>query len=344
MEDSKIVAVTITDTHLSESNLEVNRSIFNQVIEFCEDNQIEYIIHDGDVFHSRKSQPQIILTAFEEILDQINDAGLHMFCVTGNHDKTDYRSEKSFLSSFKHHPGLSLIETYGTTEIGAAKLAFLSYFDDDIYIDNLKQLIEIINEPNECILFTHIGVNGARMNNGVAIESGVKASMFKVFKTVKVGHYHDPQSFANIEYFGAGMQHDFGERPNKGLHVLRDDGSLELVELQSPKYLKYEVDVNSLTQKDLDDLREEKQQTDDFLRIILVGEEKDLKSYNIQALKQVGVDVQIKMPEIEITELQTRIEPFTTETLKEQFVAFCDQNQLDLQQGMSYFDKIQSYV
>jgi exonuclease SbcD len=342
----KPIAVVLTDTHMSEDNLETNNSIYNQTIEFCVDNGLKYIFHLGDTFHSRKSQPQSILMAYERLLDKVHSAGLKVYSLIGNHDKTDYNSSDSFLSSFKHHPALHLVQTAQLIKFDEVNIAFASFFNDAIYKQHLDNIVKSANEnpQEEWMLLTHIGVSGARMNNGVAIESEVKVKQFERFKTVKIGHYHDKQSFANIEYIGASFQHDFGEGTVKGLQVLFSDFSTELIELDFPKYLKYEVEVSTLTQKDLDDLRQEKESGCDFIRVVLVGEEREVKAYNIQALKQVGVDVQMKIPDIELKELKTRIEPFTAQSLLEQFQLFCVENELDQTQGMFYFNKIAQNV
>lgn len=343
----KPIAVLLKDTHLQESNIQTNRSVYKQTIDFCVDNGIKKIIHIGDVFNSRKSQPQIILTAFEEILDEIQENGLEMISIVGNHDKTDYDAKESFLSPFKHHPAFELIEIGGVLRVENTLCAFLSYFSDAIYIEHLENVVFQLNElygDEKCSLFTHIGVNGAVMNNGTKIESGIKTSMFKRFERVNIGHYHDGQSWGNIHYLGASIQHNYGERTTKGFDVLYDNHTTELITLEFPMYKKYEVDVNELTQQDLDDLKAEKEETNDFIKIVLVGEEKDVKAYNIQKLKQVGVEVALKMPEIEISELQTRIEPFTITTLQDQFNEFCDENKLDKEQGLKYFQKIAQNV
>ena len=347
MEDRKRpIGVILTDLHLSEDNINTVKSIITQAIEFCVDNQIKTIFNGGDILHSRKSQSQLMLTTLEGFLDEIHSAGLQMISIVGNHDRTDYDSEKSFISPFKHHPALTLVETARLMVVEGVNIALASFFSDEIYKQHLDQIVKAANEApqEEWMLVTHIGVSGARMNNGVAIESEIKVKMFERFKTVKVGHYHDKQSFANIEYIGASLQHNFGEGATKGLQVLFSDFSTELIELDFPKYLKYEVDVSTLTQKDLDDLKQEKESGCDFIRVVLVGEEREVKAYNIQALKQVGVDVQMKIPDIELKELKTRIEPFTAQSLLEQFQLFCTENKLDQVQGMSYFNKIAQNV
>lgn len=338
----KPIAALLTDLHLSDSNWETIVDVFSQTTSFCEDNQIKTIICIGDVFHSRKAQTQFLLTVFERILDDLQQKQLKMISIVGNHDKTDYRSKDSFLSPFKHHPALTLIEESHSMYIDTLSVDFLSYFDDDVYLEYLK---ELHSQAKDRILFTHIGVSGARMNNSTIIESPITPKAFSQYKAVYVGHYHDSQHVGkNIHYIGATIQHNYGESSSKGVQVLYDDGSIELFELDFPKYITYQVAVKDLTNKDLEDLKQEKLSGNDFIRIQLLGEEKDLKSYDIQGLKQIGVDVQMKMEEIAIRELEVRIEPFDPTTLKEQFAAFCKENELDLAQGMEYFKTIEQNV
>lgn len=331
--DKIAIGVILTDLHLAEGNLNTVVSIYEQAKQFCIDNGIKTIFNGGDVFTSRKSQSQLILTTFERVLDDLHQSDIKMVSIVGNHDKTDYRSKDSFLSPFKHHPALTLIEECSSLNYDGLQIDCLSYFDEDLYLEYLPQL----NPNKDAILFTHIGISGARMNNGTAIESSVTPRALSKYKSVLVGHYHDAQEFDNVNYIGASMQHNYGEGLTKGLQVLYNDGSVELFELDSPKYITYAVAVKDLTNKDLKDLEEEKKGSDNFIRIQLLGDEKDLKSFNIQSLKQVGVDVQIKKSDIEITELQNRIEPFTAETLMSQFLTFCEEGGLDVEQGLEYF-------
>ena len=337
------IAVVLTDTHLSENNIDTNISIYNQVAKYCADNDIRCIFHCGDVFNSRKSQSQKVLLAFEQILNDLNEKDLLMITVTGNHDKTDYDSEQSFLVPFSYHPSMRLVKSFDTITIQDLNISFLSYFSEQIYIEKLKQLKDTLkqkNIKNNSILFTHIGINGAVMNNGTKIESAIKTSMFKCFDAVYVGHYHDGHKFSNITYIGASIQHNFGERLHKGFQVLYNDGSLELIELQYPQYIKHTLDVEKLTQNDLDELKQFKTQSQDFIRVILVGTEQQLKTYNLHQLKQVGVDIQLKIPDIEVEDIQHNIKPFTVDSLRKQFEQFCQNKQLDYQQGVNYFNKI----
>lgn len=340
------VAVIITDTHLKEDNIESNISIFDQVINFCLDNQIKNILHGGDIFHSRKSQSQLMLITFNKILDKIHQNGLHLISIVGNHDKTDYDQEHSFLSPYIHHPGLTLIEN-GWIENGEhldlnedCSLSFLSYFSEEIYLENLKKITSQLDKNKRNFLLTHIGVNGAVMNNGTKIESSVKTSHFNDFEKVYIGHYHDGQSWKNIHYIGASLQHNYGERAKKGMQIMYNDGSVEFVELYFPRYIKHTINIKELTQKEIDELEEIRSVSEDHIKIVLVGEKKDLNEFNIQSLKQVGVEVELKQQDIEVEELNQRVEPFTAQTLKEQFKTFCEKNNLNFERGLKYFNQV----
>lgn len=335
------IGAVLTDLHLSEDSIATVDSIFDQTIEFCADNSLKYIFFGGDLFHSRKAQTQLLLTTFENILDRINAQQLELICIVGNHDKTDYDAKESFLSAYKHHPALQLIEEeLLTTDWNGLNIAFLSYYSEEIYIERLKNLTAKIKKEDEVILLTHIGVEGAVMNSGFPVESEIKGPMFKKFKKVYVGHYHDEQEFGNVHYIGSSRQHDFGETPNKGMKVLYNDGSMEHMDLAFPKYTTYQIAVKDLTNKDLEDLKELKENTEDFIRVQLLGEEKDLKAYNVQALKALGIKVDLKQEDINIAELQTRIEPFNPDTLVQQFKSFCEENKLNEEVGMEYFKNI----
>lgn len=343
---NRIAGIILTDTHLKEDNIQSNLDVYDQAIEFCLDNQIKTIFHGGDIFHSRKSQSQLILNTFNQILDKIHNNGLHMISIVGNHDKTDYDSKDSFLSPFIHHPGLTLIEsgvTYNGEQLNMnedCSMSFLSYFSEEIYLEHLNSLVEQLDSNKNNFLLTHIGVNGAVMNNGTKIESTIKTSHFKPFKDVYIGHYHDGQSWSNIHYIGASLQHNYGERTKKGFQILYSDGSIEFMPLYFPQYVKYNIDVTELTQKEIDEIKEIKEASSDHIKIVLIGEKKDLNDFNIQALKQAGVEVELKQKEIEVEELNQRIEPFTSQTLSDQFKIFCEKNSLDLQRGLVYFNKI----
>lgn len=350
----KPIAVVITDTHLSDSTIELNKSIYRQAAELCLKLGLTDLEHAGDVFQSRKSQSQAVLTAYQEILDDLAHQGINLNQVVGNHDKTDYNSVDSFLDPFQHHPAMSLRRTYDTRFTqnpenpnvnhfkakcfeGTIGIHYASFFNDQQYIEMIQSHMGF---GDKNILLTHIGCTGAVMNNGTKIETSITSNLFSKYDLVLNGHYHDPQQFDHVEYIGAAMQHNFGEGTQKGATVIYDDLSTELVPFIFPQYLKYEVDVKSMTTKDIDDLKKEKQNSQDHIRVILKGAEKDLKAFNSNSLREIGINVQLEQEKIDIVELETRCEAFDNKTLTEEFEVFCKKNKLNHKEGLKYFNQI----
>lgn len=334
----KIAGVLLTDTHLKESNIDINIKVFKQAIEFCLENKLAKIWHLGDIFNSRKAQPLDVLDAFEQILDLLDEVGIQMITIPGNHDKTSYDSEKSFLNPFRHHPALELITGFEERMLTKdVTVSLIPYFSDQIYKEQLE-LSEKSETKNKRILFTHIGVNGAVMNNGIAVD-GILKDLFDVYEKVYIGHYHDKQIFDKINYIGGSIQHNFGEDSEKGLTILYDDLSFETKVLIYPKYHKIETDVSKLSLKDIEEIRKEVEESGDMIRIVLTGSDAEIKSFNKQSLLAVGVAVATKVEEINRQEIDERVEPFTQGTLVEEFEKFTIKNKLDLETGKKYLMK-----
>jgi exonuclease SbcD len=340
------IAVILADTHLKEDNIEVNKSIYRQATQIAQDLGLSCIDHAGDIFNSRKAQSQLVLTTFKEILDELWNNGIQLNSCVGNHDKTDYSAVESFLDPFTEHPAINLFPIDGNRKIQDIFIHYLSYFSDDTYKyyyeekceDGFKKFSKYKN-----ILITHIGISGAVMNNGTVIESdSINPCLFEPFDLTLVGHYHDAQVLAGgrIKYIGASIQHNFGELTGKGLTVLYDDLTTEIVPLKYPQYIKYEVAPKDITKKDIEELQKERQESGDNIRLVLTGTDAELKSFNKQILIEAGLSVQHKTDEIQKEELEQRVEAFDMKSLKEEFESFCEKNKLDLHTGMKYFEKI----
>lgn len=340
----KAIALILADTHLCETNIPVVQSIFVQAREIAQELGLNQIEHAGDIFHSRKGQLQINLTAFKEILDDYYNWGFKINQVIGNHDKTEYSIKESFIDPYEHHPALNMYRISGgrplTKEIF---LTYMSYFSDEIYIKYLQETIEQGGSLEKNVLLTHIGVSGAVMNNGTVIESQtIVPSLFSHWDLTLIGHYHDAQMLAEgrIKYIGAGLQHNFGELTGKGVTILYDDLSTEIRELKYPQFLNFEVNPTEITAKDINDLKEEKMNSGDNIKVILMGTEAEVKSFNKTDLRNAGITVEMKQNKIDKSEIESQLEAFDTKSLQEEFNYFCEKNKLDKETGLKYFNKI----
>lgn len=331
----------ITDTHLKKQNLSENIEVFSNALTWCLENNHKALYHMGDVFDSRKTQSELMLTTFANILDMFDSAKVTLVVIPGNHDKTDYTSTSSFLHPFQHHPALVLVEDYYQFDIDSeVRLHFIPFFANDQYNERLEQVEEKLGSGTN-ILLTHIGVSGAVMNNGIKVE-GIALSSFKHFDKVLVGHYHDKQQLqkGKIEYVGAALQHNFGETTEgKGLVELHNDFTTTIHPLDTKVYETIEIDVDKLTIEYIEEIKSLKQEGKDEIRVVLIGSEEKIKSFNKMDLEREGIAVQLKPTKIEREVIQERVEPFNEQTLYEEFDIFCEKNKLDKEKGKQYLDK-----
>jgi len=337
----KPLIAIITDTHLSESNIDLNIDIFRQARRYCLENNLTYLFHGGDIFHSRKSQSLSVLNTFLKILDEFTEDGIILVAIPGNHDKTDYQSTASFLDPFKNHPNFKLHKTPTFIYLNEIPILLFPFFSDEEYLKYFSDLSHEKVSLKDCLVLTHIGFSGAVMNNGVSVKS-ISPSLFSKFKKVLVGHYHDYQEVGeNIVYIGSAYQHNYGESwEDKGLTAIEENGNLKLIPLNFPKYINLEVDIDKLTPIEIREIVLEKENSIDNLRVTLMGSEEKLKSFSKKELVEGGISIQVKPTKISIEEVSSNIEPFTHSTLIEHFKEFCKKNKLEnIDKGLNYLEK-----
>lgn len=105
------IAIISTDKHLQEANALELLDIAEQEIALAQEQGVDTVIWLGDIFDSRLSQRQELLTCLTEMIELYHEHGITLLCIPGNHDKTDYESDESFLTAYKYHPGFNLYET-----------------------------------------------------------------------------------------------------------------------------------------------------------------------------------------------------------------------------------------
>lgn len=237
------IAIWITDCHLEDKTIDVNLSVYEQVLNLCVQHQVP-LINGGDVFTSRRGQSEQVLTTFSKILSSFSEAEVKFFCLSGNHDKSSLVSPDSFLNPFSGWHCFHLYREYDYSdykEVGI-RFHFIPYFDEKLsYRQYLDQAIKNIRFDFKNILFTHIAISGVSNNDGSKIQNEIEAGLFKHFHKVLVGHYHERQIFSNnIIYTGSAYQANFGENDQKGCTVIYSDGSTEFIQLDFPRYITIE--------------------------------------------------------------------------------------------------------
>ncbi len=237
----KPIAVWLTDTHLKEDTIQINKYIYDQVLQICIDSEIPGIIHGGDIFDNRRrGQPESVLVAFAEILQKFESLGINFIAIPGNHDKQNLLGYDSTLNAFEGWNRFFLYKDYSSIDFsqGKVRFHFIPYFDEKLFYSNpLQKAVDNIRFDYTNILFTHIAVSGVTNNDGTKVTSDITVDRFKHFHQVLVGHYHNRQSFGNVLYTGSAYQANFGEDKDKGCTVIYDDGTLKFLKLDFPKYI-----------------------------------------------------------------------------------------------------------
>ena len=333
-------AILFTDLHLKDDNIEENIIFYNYIKSLYEDMDLRpKIINLGDSIDNKNKQSQLIINKIKQLNDIIYHPTYRYFesvILTGNHDKTIYDNDESFLSPLKIN---RVIEKYDYILTQNVKYHFLSYFSSSKYIEELNKIEIEQNKKN--ILFTHTDLHGAKANNNHEMESDIKINLFDKFDLVFSGHYHDPSSYNNkFHYIGAGFQHNFGENIKKGVTILYDDFSTELLPPPSSIkiYITQKINIKNVNDSKTINLLKEIGQNS-HLRVIIEGESNELKSTNIQNIKEISTNTQFEYTDKIINDNGGKIiESFTEEDILTEFKKFCKEKDLDVDEGMKIFN------
>ncbi len=301
----KPIAIHFTDLHLSDDTAESCADIMRQLVELALSLGVTIIFNGGDTFNTRKSQSLTSLLAFQDFLDYFEENGLKMVSIDGNHDKLDYKSSFSYMDVYVNHKCFHLVKEQsrlGFKEFNSVNISMLSFFSDDnqctsnkIFVDHLNAISKkVVKSDRKEILITHHGINGAKSNSGLSIESDISSKLFDKFDTVLVGHYHDGNDLTKkIKYTGSCRQAWFDENKEKGFTIIYDDGSTEFRKAVFKEYTELRVVLTDNYVEKVSAAVKKLNTTykDDFKRINLVGDRAAIKSIDISRIKSSGIDV-----------------------------------------------------
>lgn len=336
--------IVSTDWHLKPSNLEEIYKLQEQEVQEANKLGITSHVWLGDIFDSRISQREETLRTFTKIIELYNTFGHKVYCVPGNHDKSNYDSETSFLDSFKYHPNFVLIDQLDFYQINGINCYFLPFFSNEIWLDEISNQQE--QDHKNHILFTHIAFQGSRNNDGSLVESTIKPSMFENWGMVYSGHYHDFQELTeNVIHLGSLTQNNFGEDENKGFWVIYDDLSYDLIPSQGKSYKKLTIDLQTITSKQADKLIKsfKKENEDAFIRVEFKGNQDELKAIDKKVYQELGIDVKLKATEVEdnSNEVETsEVKALTNSDIIKKFKDFCNQNEYDYREGLTILEQV----
>jgi len=301
----------LSDLHLGKRLkefplLEEQEHFIKQVIDYCEkrqatEEQVDFVIIAGDIF-DKGVPPVDALALFEDFLVALENLGITVFALGGNHDSAE---RLAYLKGFLARHNIHLVTQYdGTLEAiplvkGDEKVNFymLPYIKPadvrrflpeaeraaiNSYHEAVKTAVSKanLNKEEVNILVAHQFITGSERCDSEEVSVGgldnVGAEVLEDFDYVALGHIHGPQNIKNhpnMRYCGTPLKYSFSEcKQEKSITILDiADGQVKV----STEPFKILRDLHMLTGKfaELMDSSMIKKYGDAYVHLTLTDEE-----------------------------------------------------------------------
>ena len=239
----------ITDTHCGCRNCHklINEyfiKFYNEILfPYIEDNKIDAIVHLGDVFDSRQFINISILNQWNsQIFTRLNNYNIPMYIIVGNHDcyynKCNYpNSVVELLSKYKNFH--IIYDKPEVLDFDAKSLLVPWSYNDELFS-------KIIEESDATYCFGHFDIIGFDVIPGYTnTTKGFNIPLFKKFKQVFSGHYHNSWAKNNIKYLGTPYQITWNDYNNEKGFYLYDTKTNELEFNKNPFTLFEQICYNN---------------------------------------------------------------------------------------------------
>ena len=235
-----LVICHLADTHIR--NLKFHdeyRIVFKQVYKKLLSQKPDYIVHCGDLAHTKTQLSPEYFALASDFLKSLADIA-PTYIILGNHDgnlkNSDREDAISPIVNALDHPQLFLLKNSGRVSPQPG-LSFnvLSIFDRDNWMEPKDGDINIA--------LYHGAVMGSRTGSGWAMDHGDDdISIFKGHDFVMLGDIHKPQILdteGRVQYAGSTIQQKFSEDGRKGYKLWtiksQDDFDVQHVIFTNPR-------------------------------------------------------------------------------------------------------------
>jgi len=232
----------IADTHIR--NLKYHkeyREVFSQLYEKLRELEVDYIIHCGDIAHTKTQISPEFVEMCSKFFKNLADIA-PTYIILGNHDGNLRNSSRQDaltpIAEALDHKNLHLLKDSGETELDENfTVNVLSVFDRDNW--NTPTNSDRIN-----VALYHGTVSGVKTDTGWVMEHGeANASIFDNFDYGFLGDIHKTNQSTDkkgkVRYPGSTVQQNHGETNDKGFLLWdiksKDDFTCEHVALKNPK-------------------------------------------------------------------------------------------------------------
>lgn len=301
----------LSDLHLGKRLkdfplLEEQKDIIKQILDYCEKRkdtpeQVDFIIIAGDIF-DKGIPPVDALRLFEDFLVALEQMGIEVFALGGNHDSAE---RLSFLSVFlrKHHIHLvtqyegnldaipfekrgEKVNIYMLPYVKPADVRRFLPEEERAAINSYHEAVKTavskaqLNKDEVNILVAHQYITGADRCESEEVTLGgmenVGAEVLEGFDYVALGHIHGPQNIKNnpnMRYCGTPLKYSFSECKHKKSMTILDivDGQIS-VTTEPFQLLRDLVELKG-SFAELTDLKMVEKYGDQFVSVKITDEE-----------------------------------------------------------------------
>ncbi|BCU95461.1 MAG: hypothetical protein CM15mV9_0720 [uncultured marine virus] len=234
----------ITDTHYGarkgSTHLHNYFQLFYDNIFFptLERENIDTIIHMGDVFDSRKSiDYQSLEWSKEVVFEPLRK--YKVYAITGNHDcyykNTNHVNSPELL--LNDYSNISTFSKATEINIGGLDILLLPWINSENYDESL----EAIQNSKSKVAMGHLEINGFKATRGHMMEDGMDTDVFSKFNAVYSGHFHTRSTDGKINYLGNPYEMYWNDvNDTRGFHIF-DTDTITHAPINNPYKLFYNV-------------------------------------------------------------------------------------------------------
>jgi DNA repair exonuclease SbcCD ATPase subunit/DNA repair exonuclease SbcCD nuclease subunit len=231
----------LSDTHiLLTKRHDEYREVFSKIYDKCRKEKVDYIVHTGDLFHSKlQLTPECVSLAVEFLKSLADIAPLYM--IPGNHDCNLRNGRRlnsiSPIVDAIDHKNVHFLKDSGLVELPDVVFNALSMLDRSNWVKPTFS-----DKP--VIALYHGSIRGVMTDTGYVIEHGEDSvDIFEGHDYALLGDIHLTDQKVDEEgrcrYAGSTIQQNFGETDDKGFLIWdiknKNEFSVESVKIPCPK-------------------------------------------------------------------------------------------------------------
>lgn len=246
------------------------RKAFKKVIEYCKENEVEYLFISGDLYEDK----YVKLSTIEYMNQLLKEIPMVQVVIApGNHDPY---TKNSYYNKFNWNENVKIFKSK-IEKIENGEIVIHGYGFDDFYCTNCgieEYEIEDTNKIN--ILVMHGTLEGASIEEKQYNSITRKLLQEKKFDYVAMGHIHKPDYHTNIAYPGSTISLGFDELGEHGMvvgEIEKNKLQLEFVPLDEEEFKEIELEVDAILAKEdlIEKINQLEIKKNQYIKIILKG-------------------------------------------------------------------------